>query len=48
MAHRDLLHATAEHAADFLDSLDERPIFPRATAGNGVRPRVEVVNMLRS
>jgi hypothetical protein len=31
MAHRDLLHATAGHAADFLDSLAERPIFPRAT-----------------
>jgi glutamate/tyrosine decarboxylase-like PLP-dependent enzyme len=32
LAHRDLLHATAGHAADFLDSLGERPIFPRATA----------------
>jgi hypothetical protein len=31
MAHRHLLHATAEHAAAFLDSLAERPIFPRAT-----------------
>ena len=31
MAHRDLLHATAGHAADFLDSLAERPLFPRAT-----------------
>jgi hypothetical protein len=41
MAHRDLLHATGGHAADFLDSLAERPIFPRAT-------RVEVVNTLRS
>jgi glutamate/tyrosine decarboxylase-like PLP-dependent enzyme len=32
LAHRDLLHATAGHAADFLDSLGERPIFPRAAA----------------
>jgi glutamate/tyrosine decarboxylase-like PLP-dependent enzyme len=32
LAHRDLLHATAGHAADFLDSLGERPIFPRTTA----------------
>jgi glutamate/tyrosine decarboxylase-like PLP-dependent enzyme len=32
LAHRDLLHATAGHAAAFLDSLGERPIFPRATA----------------
>jgi glutamate/tyrosine decarboxylase-like PLP-dependent enzyme len=32
MSHRDLLHATATHAADFLDSLGERPIFPRASA----------------
>ena len=32
MTHRDLLRATAGHAADFLDSLDGRPIFPRATA----------------
>jgi glutamate/tyrosine decarboxylase-like PLP-dependent enzyme len=32
LAHRDLLHATAGYAADFLDSLGERPIFPRTTA----------------
>jgi hypothetical protein len=29
MARRDLLHAAAGHAADYLDSLAERPIFPR-------------------
>jgi glutamate/tyrosine decarboxylase-like PLP-dependent enzyme len=32
LAHRDLLHATARHAAGFFDSLGERPIFPRTTA----------------
>jgi hypothetical protein len=31
MSHRDLLHKTAGHAGDFLDSLAERPIFPRVT-----------------
>src|SRR4051794_33851020 len=25
---RDLLHQTADHAADFLESLDERPVMP--------------------
>jgi glutamate/tyrosine decarboxylase-like PLP-dependent enzyme len=25
---RDLLHRTADHAADFLESLEERPVFP--------------------
>src|SRR5215470_14347488 len=29
---RALLHRTAELAADFLDSLDERPVFPHASA----------------
>jgi glutamate/tyrosine decarboxylase-like PLP-dependent enzyme len=28
---RALLHRTADLAADFLDSVDERPVFPRAT-----------------
>src|SRR5919198_5604588 len=28
---RDLLRRTAELAADFVDSLDERPVFPRTT-----------------
>jgi glutamate/tyrosine decarboxylase-like PLP-dependent enzyme len=31
LTHRDLLGATANLAADFLDSLDDRPIFPRTT-----------------
>ena len=31
LTHRDLLGATADLAADFLDSLDDRPIFPRTT-----------------
>lgn len=31
MSERDLLQRTAEIAADFLDSLDERPIWPPAT-----------------
>jgi glutamate/tyrosine decarboxylase-like PLP-dependent enzyme len=31
LTHRDLLGATAGLAADFLDSLDDRPIFPRTT-----------------
>src|SRR5918998_2635244 len=31
MGQRELLAATAGRAADFLDSLAERPIFPRAT-----------------
>src|SRR5438034_833988 len=29
---RDLLHRTADLAADFLDSLDDRPVFPQVTA----------------
>ena len=28
---RDLLRRTADHAADFLETLDERPVFPSAT-----------------
>jgi glutamate/tyrosine decarboxylase-like PLP-dependent enzyme len=28
---RDLLRATADHAADFIDSLEERPVTPRVT-----------------
>ena len=31
LTHRDLLGATADLAADFLDSLEDRPIFPRVT-----------------
>ena len=30
---RDLLHETADHAADFLESLPERPVFPQVDAG---------------
>ena len=30
---RALLHRTAELAADFLESLDERPVFPETTPG---------------
>ena len=31
---RELLRRTADIAADFLDTLDERPVFPRdSTAG---------------
>src|ERR1051326_6826593 len=37
---RDLLHRTADLAADFLDSLEDRPVFPRATADE-LRPRID-------
>ncbi|MGH3128614.1 MAG: aspartate aminotransferase family protein, partial [Gaiellaceae bacterium] len=30
-AERELLRRTAELAADFLDTLDERPVFPHAS-----------------
>src|SRR5919198_1454499 len=30
---RELLRRTAEYAADFLDSLDERPVYPAVEAG---------------
>src|SRR5262249_50507489 len=38
---RDLLHRTADLAADFLDSLEDRPVFPRATADE-LRARLDV------
>jgi len=38
---RDLLHRTADLAADFLDSLDDRPVFPRATPEE-LRERLDV------
>src|SRR5205085_1138400 len=38
---RDLLHRTADLAADFLDSLDDRPVFPRATPDE-LRARIDV------
>ena len=38
---RDLLHRTADLAADFLDSLDDRPVAPRATTDE-LRARLEV------
>jgi glutamate/tyrosine decarboxylase-like PLP-dependent enzyme len=38
---RDLLHRTADLAADFLDSLDDRPVFPRATP-HELRERLDV------
>src|SRR6476659_8161768 len=31
---RDLLHETADHAADFLESLPERPVMPPVDAGD--------------
>ena len=33
MSERDLLRRTAELAADHLDSLDSRPVYPRASVG---------------
>src|SRR5262249_37949809 len=38
---RDLLHRTADLAGDFLDSLDDRPVFPRATQDE-LRARLDV------
>jgi glutamate/tyrosine decarboxylase-like PLP-dependent enzyme len=38
---RDLLHRTADLAADFLDSLDDRPVFPTATTDE-LRARLDV------
>ena len=34
---RDLLRRTAEHAADFLETLDERPVFPRSRSRSCAR-----------
>jgi glutamate/tyrosine decarboxylase-like PLP-dependent enzyme len=38
---RDLLHRTADLAADFLDSLEDRPVFPHATTDE-LRARIDV------
>ena len=38
---RDLLHRTADLAADFLDSLDDRPVFPQVTAAE-LQKRLDV------
>ena len=38
---RDLLHRTADLAADFLDSLDDRPVFPQVTAAD-LQKRLDV------
>ncbi|HEY8776347.1 MAG TPA: hypothetical protein VIM33_07695 [Gaiellaceae bacterium] len=38
---RALLQRTADLASDFLESLDDRPIFPTASAAQLVKPWVE-------
>ena len=58
MNERELLHATADHAADFLDTLGERPIRPEADVDelthalggplpeNGMEPRAVVASLV--
>ncbi|HEX3224460.1 MAG TPA: pyridoxal-dependent decarboxylase [Gaiellaceae bacterium] len=58
MNERELLHATADHAADFLDTLGERPIRPEADVDelthalggplpeNGMDPRAVVASLV--
>ena len=40
MSERELLRRTADHAADFFETLETRPVRPEALSAGDVRPEL--------